>query len=119
FDRKVQKANAVYFVRFRPPLLIIKSLDASGRSVFRIMIRPAMLDLIRAAASTQTLGRKNDEIHMSRNLSEQLNPMVPLLFILALLTGCGTSPPIEPTSAARPADSALTRQDRIDIFEDI
>src|SRR2546426_6622747 len=29
FGRKVGKANVVYFVRFRPPLLIIKSLDAS------------------------------------------------------------------------------------------
>jgi hypothetical protein len=33
FWRKVGKANAVYFVRFRPPLLIIKSLHASGGSV--------------------------------------------------------------------------------------
>jgi hypothetical protein len=33
-----------------------KSLDASGGSVFRIRIRPAMLEGIRAAASTQPLG---------------------------------------------------------------
>src|SRR5947208_2792288 len=32
-----------------------KSLDASGGSVFRNLIRPAMLDRIRAAASTQPL----------------------------------------------------------------
>ena len=34
FWRKVGKANAVYFVRFRPPLLIIKSLDARLDGVF-------------------------------------------------------------------------------------
>jgi hypothetical protein len=34
-----------------------KSLDASGGSVLRIIIGAAMLDLIRAAASTQPLGR--------------------------------------------------------------
>jgi hypothetical protein len=33
-----------------------KSLDASGGSVFRNLIRPAMLDSIRAAASTQMFG---------------------------------------------------------------
>ncbi len=33
-----------------------KSLDASGGSVFRIITGPAMLEWIRAAASTQTLG---------------------------------------------------------------
>ncbi|HYR77451.1 MAG TPA: hypothetical protein VEM96_16675 [Pyrinomonadaceae bacterium] len=34
-----------------------KSLDASGGSVFLDLIRPAMLERDRAAASTQTLGR--------------------------------------------------------------
>jgi hypothetical protein len=33
-----------------------KSLDASGGSVFRIMIGPAMVEWIRAAASTQPFG---------------------------------------------------------------
>ena len=51
------KANVVYFVRFRPPLLIIKSsLDASGGSVFRNLLGAAEGALIRAAASTQPLG---------------------------------------------------------------
>jgi len=36
--------------------LIIKSLDASGGSVFRIIIGPAEVASIRAAASTQPLG---------------------------------------------------------------
>jgi hypothetical protein len=44
FGRKVGKANAVCFVRFRPPLLIIKSLDRSGGCAFRIIIGPATLD---------------------------------------------------------------------------
>src|SRR6267143_3054733 len=52
FGRKVGKANAVYFVRFRPPLLIIKSLDASGGSVFLNLLGAAKGALIRAAAST-------------------------------------------------------------------
>src|SRR5260370_36706380 len=43
-------------VRFRPPLLIIKSLDASGGSVFRNLLGAAKGALIRAAASTQPLG---------------------------------------------------------------
>jgi len=34
-----------------------KSFDASGGSVFLNLISPAMLDLIRAAASTQPLSR--------------------------------------------------------------
>jgi len=33
-----------------------KSLDASGGGVFRNLICPAMLEWIRAAASTQTFG---------------------------------------------------------------
>jgi hypothetical protein len=34
FGRKVGKANAVYFVRFRPPLSMIKSLNRSAVRVF-------------------------------------------------------------------------------------
>ena len=49
-------AVIVYFVRFRPPLLIINSLDASGGSVFLNLLGAAEGALIRAAASTPPFG---------------------------------------------------------------
>src|SRR5947207_2671984 len=42
-----------------------KSLDASGGSVFLILIRPAMLEWIRAAASTQPFDAMSNESHIS------------------------------------------------------
>lgn len=54
---------------------------------------------------------------MFRNLSEQPNPTILLFLIFALLTACGSSRQIHPTMAA--ADSSLSRQDRIEIFEDV
>ena len=53
FWRKVGKANAVYFVRFRPPLLIIKSLDASGTG--GLVIDNLSATWLSPAASTQPL----------------------------------------------------------------
>ena len=55
---------------------------------------------------------------MFPGLAKQFSVMVPL-FILALLTACGTSRPLEPTIAAKPAELALSREDRIAIFEDV
>jgi hypothetical protein len=45
FGWKIRKAKRILLPSlYWPPLLIIKSLDASGGGVFRIMIGPAMLD---------------------------------------------------------------------------
>ena len=58
---------------------------------------------------------------MFRKLSKQPNLTIWLSLIFALLTACGTSKQSEPTMAAEPTNSvgSLSRQDRIEIFEDV
>src|SRR2546428_3080447 len=53
---------------------------------------------------------------MSSTSPKNSRAMVSMLFILALLTGCRTSRPLESVIAA---DSTLSREDRIAIFEDV
>jgi carboxyl-terminal processing protease len=58
---------------------------------------------------------------MFRNLSKR-HPLTVLLFlVVALPAGCGTSKPIAPAMATDTVDASasLSRQDRIEIFEDV
>ncbi len=56
---------------------------------------------------------------MFRKSSKQLNLAALMLFIFALLTACGISKKTESTSVATDAPAALSRQERIEIFEDV
>ena len=58
---------------------------------------------------------------MLRGLSRQHNLRVLLFLVFTLLTACGTSQQPAPTIVAESAKASdfLSRQDRIDIFEDV
>jgi carboxyl-terminal processing protease len=58
---------------------------------------------------------------MFRNLSKQHSLIVLLFLVLALSIGCGTSKRTAPAVATNPVDApaTLSRQDRIEIFEEV